>query len=289
MLALFGTAIWKRNVIRARYWAWRLPRTQEINERGYYLACLSSAGSDALGAVEQLSRNPDPEVRLLAVFPLQKSGEQASLEILSQLLRDPVAEVREAAGLALAFSSASGAAARLCAATKEPVSDVAANAISACSRAIPPLTDCICAGLSHTQARVRAQSVESICELLVEQREKSDCQIESIVDRLSDNASFEDVLAIEAEAQRAGRFLNSRGLTASMPAREERTVAEVAAEKLSRIAKHTIIPVQNLTPDLKAQIAQEIRNQLKQRPSSQPIATTLPANTHPSASAPTQP
>jgi hypothetical protein len=193
------------------------------------------------------------------------------------LLRDKNAEVREAAGLALAFSNQNSVTEILCPATRDSDKDVEANAIAASARVNPPDTDCLCAGLAHTQPQVRAQSVESLCELMGETGEDSKCPIDSIVERLADDGKFEGLLALEVESQRAGGFLRTKGLTSTTPARGQRSVAQITADHLSRMAGQTITPEAKLSPHLKSEICQKVRSGLRKNRMPAPGTTTMPA------------
>ncbi len=103
LVAIWSTAIGYRMEIRAQWWAWRLTQVEDPALRGYYTACLSSIGDNALSAVPRILRSPDESVRLAGIRILRHCPDGRSLQYLLVGLEDPSVEVRDAAALELAL------------------------------------------------------------------------------------------------------------------------------------------------------------------------------------------
>jgi hypothetical protein len=281
MFGLFAATIWQRNVIRAHWWVWNLQRTSVPAEQGYYLSCLSSIGNDAVGAVNRMAFSPDAQTRLLAIFPLQRLTDPTHLSILGHLLSDDDADVREAAGLAIAFSSDQLAPTILCSATQDKDARIAANAAAACGRS-EHAASCLYYASIHPQPLVRAQAVESLSELIASDGEglewtiKVKGPLETLIHALADHGSFDGPLALERESERAGGFLQTKGLNASQPSRQHRTVAEVAASSLSGLTGTSITTRATMSDEESQRIATRLRTALQKN--RQPaVGTNMPA------------
>lgn len=93
---------------------------EEGIEAGFVQDLMERAGARAFPALQTLSHNSDPAVRLRAVRPLSKLSTPSAVDLLKDLLRDPDEDVSEQALLALRTSRAvSGAPPRPAAAPGE--------------------------------------------------------------------------------------------------------------------------------------------------------------------------
>jgi len=293
VLLVTGLAVlvYERNRLRAHWWAHRLVQTEDLAERGYYMASLAAVGNDAAGALDALSRNADPDVRSLAVFGLKRLPEATALEELGRLLNDPNADVRESAALALFFMPSDRAkdVLRRRAESQEPG---AAAAVAVLGRSDSPADAALLCRIlnGHHSPAVRAQAAESLAARLQEDARAATSQSSSglaqkcdpflaLVRALADDSPFSGELSLEREiaaaasfAQRRGVPLENRGPGSVHSSRPQRTVADIAARGLSSLTGRTVIPQADRSARQQAVIADQCRRWFFQRRRHRPDA-----------------
>lgn len=294
--------IHQRNRIRAYWWSSCLVRTDDLGARGYYLASLAAVGDKAAGAIERLSRNEDPEVRALAIYPLKSLPAEAAMETLHRLLNDSDRDVRESAAVALVFMSSAGARAvlRETAASEEPG---AAEAVSALGRSQDAADlEALCQALArHPSPAVRAQAAESLAARLMEETVRGESEAPAVaphgcdaflalVQSLADDATFSGLLSLEREIAAAAGFAQRQGRSAFAADRApgpapppRRTVADVAAKGLSSLTGRALVPRKDRSAVQQATLAawcRRIYRQRRLRPggSGENPPTTLPGS-----------
>jgi len=92
-----------RTPLRARWWAWRLRRTDSPVARGHYFARLVALREDAVSAVAPLMDDPSPQVRALGAAVLKFAGGRRACELLRSALHDSDTTVRQIAAIGLAM------------------------------------------------------------------------------------------------------------------------------------------------------------------------------------------
>lgn len=255
LVALFLVTLWQRDTIRAHWWASRLMMTDDLAARGQYLAYLATVGERADGAVRRLARDDRPDVRLLAVFSASKLPPPRSYEMLGRLLWDDDADVRDAAARALVFDGDEAAIKLLCTASINLNEAVVESALAALARGSDAdAAQCILAALYNNRVNLRAQAAESAAIWIESadecEGEESVCTrlLARLIELLADQAALEGTLAMEREVARAEEFVRTRHpvrIAGAASDREtnrkkQRTVAEVAAAGLTRLAGHPV-------------------------------------------------
>ena len=300
--------IHQRNRIRAYWWASRLVQTEDLGARGYYLASLAAVGEMATGAIERLSRNEDPEVRVLAIFPLKSLPQEDALPVLRRLLDDSDMDVRESAAVALAFMSSPGARAVL---RETAVSQAkgAATAAGALGRSQDPSDmETLCQVLAqHPSPAVRAQAAESIAALLLGEDDPGEAEAAAampdgcdpflaLVHGLADGAMFAGSLSLEREVAAAARFVRRQGRRVEgvgsaqdSASAARRRVADVAAKGLSSLTGRVVTPLAEQSAAQQAVFADRCRRWYLQRlhppsgvenpPSASPGSSDTPTST----------
>ncbi|HWL92263.1 MAG TPA: HEAT repeat domain-containing protein [Phycisphaerae bacterium] len=93
-----------RNTIRAHWFAWRVARATDLQERVYYVSKLSGLGESAFPVLQKLAlENADPSTRSLTIFALKACSHPEAVWTLGSMMHDPDQAVRESAATALAF------------------------------------------------------------------------------------------------------------------------------------------------------------------------------------------
>lgn len=275
LLVLFGFVLHQRNRIRAHWWAYRLARTEDPEDRAYYVGSLRAVGEKGAGAVAGLARDPDADIRLFSIALLKSLGSSSGTDGLKRLLGDPDTDVREAAALALAFTGSQAATAALCEAAAFDDDDRAAAAAIGLGRLDSPRAwSSLCRSLAdHPSPRVRAQAAESLVgHLLAARHPRADSStttdametaaILALVRALADRSTFAGELAIERSIAGARAFAGRLGKSgvdgsAARTPPPERTVAAIAAQGLSRLTGRVIRPSKDPTPAEQADYADQ--------------------------------
>lgn len=277
-LAAFLTlVIYYRNHIRARWWAHRLVRAQDLNQQTYYLNSLIAVDEAAITAIRSLTRNEDANIRLLAVIALKSLPEQKAVDVLTRLLNDSSVDVRESAALALAFMQSGKATGHLISASIKKQSGPASAAVMALGRVPSSVAlKALCKALDgHPLPVVRAQAAESLAEW-VQSSMRTPAMHEALytqevcdpflvlVRALEDRAIFSGDLSLEREINSARDFVRRRdpmieGLVKAPPESRERTVAEIAENGLSRLTEREIRSLDDTSTEAKTILAEQCR------------------------------
>ncbi len=303
MLGLFAFVVLQRDRLRAHYWAYRLVRADDLPQRAQYLNGLLSLGGSAAGAVEGLAEHESPDVRLLALAALRAMPEKTTNEIAGRLVFDPDREVREAAALTLAFSDSKAALRALYLWARSQPDETAAAAVAALARCAQlKAAETLCGVLSeHPSPLVRAQAAESLAEWLGGLDGESDAiaslvpqhdPFRTLVEALSDEATFDGLLALERDIAAAAAFVQQQGYAldaeagkGTQPAPSSgthtggatgfrfssgeqpqlRRVGDVAAEGLARLTGEKINPTAESPVDDPAAFAEHCRGRFVAR------------------------
>lgn len=264
LVALFLATLWHRDTIRAHWWASRLMATDDLAARGRYLSYLAAAGDSATGAIRRLARDDRPDVRLLSVFAAANLSPPQSHELLWRLLLDADAEVRDTAARTLVFDGDEASIRLLCTASINLQDAVVESALAALARSSDAdAAQCILAALYNNRVSLRAQAVESAAVWLESVEDckvvKSLCDklITRLIELLTDHALFEGTLALEREAVRAEEFIRTKrpvdgtgaGGGREANRRNQRTVSEIAAAGLTRLAGRPVAASDALTDE----------------------------------------
>ncbi|MCG8406686.1 MAG: HEAT repeat domain-containing protein [Phycisphaerales bacterium] len=277
LLISFSLVIIERNRIRAHWWAHQLARTEDLNEQGYYLNSIIAVGEEAAGAIQTLIHHDDSNVRALAVVALQSLPERTASHGLVLLLSDENVDVRESAALAIAFMQSRKAATYLYLTTQSDQAGPASASVMALSRLRSKISlKGLCQALEeHPSPIVRAQAAESLAEwvegapeeLLVQEGNHSERQLRDPFQALSralrDQATFSGDLSLEREIRAAVTFARQQNLVhqddANTESVRERTVAEIAANTLSKLTGQTVRPLFESPPGTAANLAEQYR------------------------------
>lgn len=176
MVVAFLIVLMARDHIRAGWFAYRIVHTKDPGERAYYSAALASLGPASLWSAERLADDPDPDVRLLAIFVLKSIDAPEADARIGRILTDRSQTVRDAAATTLAFAADGGRIQALHelwrpldaifsgAMLTDSAINAAAAAAAAFSRIKPELSsEALAAVISpSTPPAVRAQAIESI-------------------------------------------------------------------------------------------------------------------------------
>jgi hypothetical protein len=104
-----AAAIWKRNRIRAWWWAQRLSEGVSPGEQAYLMTRLAGLRGDAAPAMAELLNDDRPEIRVTAAGLLAFGETETARRALVAALNDAHPEVRDEAAHALAFGHGAGA------------------------------------------------------------------------------------------------------------------------------------------------------------------------------------
>jgi len=168
LIAAFGGTIWKRNAIRARWWAYRLVQSDGLNEQAGWITAIEATGPAGLGAARYLAESDRAAIRSMAVAVLGRCSSDGAIRTLGALVRDPDRDVRESAALTLAFSGRPLSRRLLVDHAARPNRDAAAAAVSGLGRvATADAQSCLAHTLrSHGDPFVRGQAAESLADNL---------------------------------------------------------------------------------------------------------------------------
>lgn len=292
LVALFLATLWQRDTIRAHWWASRLMATDDLAVRGRYLSYLAAVGDNATGAIRRLARDDRPEVRLLSVFAAANLSPPQSHELLGGLLLDADAEVRDTAARTLVFNGDEASIQLLCTASINLQEAVVESALAALARSSDAdAAQCILAALHNDRVNLRAQAVESAAVWL---ESVDDCRVvKSICDKLltrlvellTDHTLFEGTLAMEREAARAEEFVRTKrpvdgtgaGGGREANRRNQRTVSEIAAAGLTRLAGRPVAASDVLTDEARQALWADIETR-RAETHRRPAPTSLPIN-----------
>ena len=166
LIAAFVGTIWKRDAIRARWWAYRLVQSDDLNEQAHWITAIEATGPAGLGAARWLAESERVSVRSMAVAVLGRCSNDGAIRTLGALVRDPDLDVRESAALTLAFSGHPLSRRLLIDHAAASDSDAAAAAVSGLGRvATAEAQSCLVHALrSHGDPLVRAQAAESLAD-----------------------------------------------------------------------------------------------------------------------------
>ncbi len=92
-----------RAPIRIQWWEWRLRHAQTDAQRLHYFHLLGSMGPSAIGAAKSLLVDQDPSLRGMGVGILQQIDSPQTTELLRKASKDPDPQVRELAIFGLAM------------------------------------------------------------------------------------------------------------------------------------------------------------------------------------------
>ena len=168
LIAAFVGTIWKRDAIRARWWAYRLVQSDDLNEQAGWITAIEATGPAGLGAARYLAKSDRAAIRSMAVAVLGHCSNDGAIRTLGALVRDPDRDVRESAALTLAFSGHPLSRRLLIDHAAASDSDAAAAAVSGLARvATVEAQSCLVHALrSHGDPLVRAQAAESLADNL---------------------------------------------------------------------------------------------------------------------------
>ena len=245
LIACLG-ALFLRGPLRARYWAWRLANTEEMQARAVYLGALCNAGNDARWAVHVLLTDERPTVRAYGAMVLQHVSARWGREALVSALRDEDEVVQRLAALGLAIRRDDTVAPKLIALYHQGSASAAVAACHALGRLATPAAVAALRQLAQQPAPAdyRAAVVDGLavvagpaCDAAV----ASEC-VRALIGLLADDRTCSLPLPEEVELARLGPLLAAQGHVASAPTTTAmaQSVADRAASALARITGHNV-------------------------------------------------
>lgn len=229
MVAVWAVVIGFRNQLRARWWAYRLVRAEQVEERTEYLRLLVSLGPTAVPVAEGLLGQTDPSMRSLAMPILHHAECDRAHRLLVDATNDHDEVIRQQAVLGLRGYGDVPTLSRI-ARREDPAAACAAViglASLASPQAIDVLIDLVPPKANHDGLAVRVQAIQSLGQLEVA---RAAAALRACLD---EQTVFEGMTAAEQSAAVALRMLHPDQDVAEP---EPRTVAAFAAQALRSIA-----------------------------------------------------
>lgn len=228
LVLLWGAAMVNRNQIRARWWAYRLARSQQLDVRTHYLALLVSLGEPSVIAASALLRHEDAAVRSYGLVILQHAPSDEAGALLVEATGDADADLREQAVLTLGRRKNVSALKSLAQSPDQTVACAAAASLA--SVGSDQAIEILIQQVRHDKrTAVRVQAIECLGELGAGQA------TEVLTACLDDPTLYAGTTASQRSAARAiGTLRPDLALEQPSP----RTVGQFAAEALQRITGH---------------------------------------------------
>jgi hypothetical protein len=238
MVVLWLVVIFFRNDIRAHWWAYRMARTADHEQRMSCFLRLASLKDRAVPAVLPLLNEPDAGVRSFVVAVLHHGTSERALQGLVTASSDPDLNVRRSAiqGLALRGDPpALRALERLLRESDERTAMMAANALGS---ALSPdgqraLIDAV---ISHPRPGVRVEAIRTLADARATEA------VPALIEALTDHDVYEGVTEADTKALAgfdavAVQFMAREGLAESpaMNVEKRHVVGECALEALLAI------------------------------------------------------